>query len=404
MGAVRPGTLLANCPMRPTTPPDTPLAAVSHPNPYPYYAGLVKERPFYRDEAVGAWVASSATAVTAVLLCDATRVRPAAEPVPAALGGSASAALFGRLVRMTDGPAHPPLKGALVRTLGFLEEKHLAALARASAETLAEKNLQPATPRGLEAFAFGLSVHVLSCLLGLPEAQQGAVQEATEAYLAGLLPSPSPACLGRGARGAEVLLELAGAARAAARPSSLLGSFKEEAAGEGVRQDDVLTANAAGLLTQAYEATAGLIGNTVLALGARPELAQALRRAPAGLGDVLWEVLRYDAPVQNTRRFVAREVRVCGQRLKAGDTVLVVLAAANRDAEANGEPETFEPARVARRTFTFGLGRHLCPGQALTLAMARAGVEQLLHSGLDFRELRAVGYRPSLNVRVPRFV
>ena len=61
------------------------------------------------------------------------------------------------------------------------------------------------------------------------------------------------------------------------------------------------------------------------------------------------------------------------------------------------------PPATARRTFTFGLGGHLCPGQALTLAMARAGVEQLLHSGLDFRELHAVGYRPSLNVRVPRF-
>ncbi len=389
--------------MPPTASPDTPLAAVTHPNPYPYYAGLVKERPLYRDEALGAWVASSAAAVTAVLTSDALRVRPAAEPVPVALVGSASAALYGRLLRMTDGPAHPHLKAALVRTLGRLEEAPLAALARASAETLAKSTLQPPTPRGLEAFAFGLSVHVLSSLLGLPETQQGAIQEATEAYLSGLGPRPSPACLSRGARGAEALLELAGAARAAARPASLLGRLKEEAAGEGVRPDDVLTANAAGLLTQAYEATAGLIGNTLLALGQRPALARALRRAPAALGEVLWEVLRHDAPVQNTRRYVAREVRVFGQRLDAGDTVLVVLAAANRDAEANGEPDAFEPARVARRTFTFGLGGHLCPGQALTLAMAHAGVEQLLYSGLDFQELYAVGYRPSLNVRVPRF-
>ena len=204
MGAGRPGTLLANCPCVPTRHRTRRFPPVSHPNPYPYYAGLVKERPLYWDEAVGAWVASSAAAVTAVLSSDALRVRPAAEPVPAALGGSASAALFGRLLRMTDGAAHPPLKGALLRTLGFLEEEPLAALARASAETLAKTTLQPATPRGLEAFAFGLSVHVLSSLLGLPETKQGAAQEATEAYLSGLGAAPARRALSAGPGGGGV--------------------------------------------------------------------------------------------------------------------------------------------------------------------------------------------------------
>jgi cytochrome P450 len=385
------------------TPPETPLAAVTHPNPYPYYAALVQKRPLYRDETVGAWVATSAAAVTAVLTSEAVRVRPAAEPAPAALGDSAAAFLFRRLVRMTDGAAHPPLKNALLRTLGLLQEGGLLSQARASAEAVAEKTLEPATPQGLEAFSFGLSLHLLSSLLGLPERHFEAVQKATEAYLLGLMPSPSPECLLHGAAGAEVLLGLTRKARAAAPPSAFLGHFLKEAQKEGVTEDDVLTANAAGLLTQAYEGTAGLLGNTVLALGTRPELVSALRSAPEGLWEVLREVLRYDAPVQNTRRTLAREVRLCGQRLQAGDTVLVVLAAANRDPEANAAPDAFQPSRAARRTFTFGLGAHLCPGQALSLALARAGVEQLLQRGLDFSAFLAVGYRPSLNVRVPRF-
>jgi len=40
-------------------PPSTPLAAVTHADPYPYYASLVAQRPFYRDDALGLWVASS---------------------------------------------------------------------------------------------------------------------------------------------------------------------------------------------------------------------------------------------------------------------------------------------------------------------------------------------------------
>lgn len=76
-----------------TTPleaPD-PIAAATHPDPYPYYARLVAERPFHRDPVLGLWVASSAAAVTAVLTNPACRVRPRAEPIPPALLGTPAA-------------------------------------------------------------------------------------------------------------------------------------------------------------------------------------------------------------------------------------------------------------------------------------------------------------------------
>jgi cytochrome P450 len=68
--------------------------------------------------------------------------------------------------------------------------------------------------------------------------------------------------------------------------------------------------------------------------------------------------------------------------------VLVVLAAAGRD--------------PAAPLFTFGDGRHACPGQALATTIARAGVEQALAAGVDPSPLvEGVGYRPSVNVRIP---
>lgn len=70
------------------TPPRHPIAAVTHADPYPYYAQLVARAPVYRDEALDRWVASSADAVTAVLSSDLCRVRPPTEPVPRALLGS----------------------------------------------------------------------------------------------------------------------------------------------------------------------------------------------------------------------------------------------------------------------------------------------------------------------------
>jgi len=58
--------------------------------------------------------------------------------------------------------------------------------------------------------------------------------------------------------------------------------------------------------------------------------------------------------------------------------VLVVLAAANRDPAANPEPARFDPLRRDRQAFTFGVGPHACPGEAMATAIAEAGVERLL--------------------------
>ncbi len=84
--------------------------------------------------------------------------------------------------------------------------------------------------------------------------------------------------------------------------------------------------------------------------------------------------------------------------------MLVVLAAANHDPAANPRPERFEPDRVDRRTFTFGAGPHACPGEALAVTIASAGVARLLAQGLDLGTLpRQPAYETSGNLRIPLF-
>src|SRR5439155_23821915 len=113
-----------------------PLVAVTHQDPYPYYADLVARRPLYRDDALGLWVASSGDAVMAVLASETCRVRPPNEPVPRALLGSPAGDIFGRLVRMNDGAAHAQLKPAVSATLTSVEATRAAEQARRSAELL----------------------------------------------------------------------------------------------------------------------------------------------------------------------------------------------------------------------------------------------------------------------------
>jgi cytochrome P450 len=88
--------------------------------------------------------------------------------------------------------------------------------------------------------------------------------------------------------------------------------------------------------------------------------------------------------------------------MKAGDAILVVLAAANHDPAANPSPERFDVSRTDRKAFTFGLGPHACPGEAIAAAIAHAGVAALLAAGVEPARLRSdVRYRPSANVRIP---
>ena len=175
-------------------------------------------------------------------------------------------------------------------------------------------------------------------------------------------------------------------------------------AGQAPADREAVIANAIGFLSQAHDATAGLIGNTVVALSRMPERRATVRAAPGTLPRVVAEVARHDAPVQNTRRFVAEDGIVAGTAMRAGDAILVLLAAANRDPAANADPVRFDHERINPRVFTFGLGPHACPGAMLAVTIAAAGVGYLLDAGIQLDDLATrVTYRPSPNARIPSF-
>jgi len=388
-------------------PPPDPIAAVTHPDPYPYYRDLVARAPMHRDEALGLWVAASADAVTAALASRLGRVRPAAEPVHAALAGSPAADIFGRLVRMTDGPGQVAMKRAVSATLSSgLAARALEPAERWARRLAAEIDARSSLAR-LDEFTFALSAHVLGHLLGVPEEALPSAARWVAGYTAGVAPGADAAQVTQAQAAAGRLIEMVGALptdRGPHAPASLSAMLQREASRVECPDAAAVVANAIGFMTQAYEATAGLVGNTLLALAARPELRAQVEGAPARLREVIREVLRHDPPVHNTRRFIAADGAIAGERVAAGDTVLVVLAAANHDTAANPHPERFDVARANRQTFTFADAIHACPGEQLAIAIAEAGVGQLLARGVPVGALRgAAHYRPSGATRVPLF-
>lgn len=332
-----------------------PSSAASSADPYPYYAELVAHRPFYREGSL--WIASSAAAVTAVLESELCRVRPPTEPVPAALAGTPMGEMFRQMARMTDGPAHRAMKLLLVEGLGA------ASAAPAAAVCALELASLP-----LRDFVFQLAPHTIARLLGVELSEPARLAHDLARCIA---LSVSPEQVERGSA-AYVSLRAALLAARGGLMDSLLRLAPDP---------EPMLANAAALFFQIYDATAGLIGNTLLAPN------------PSVL-----ETLRWNPPIHNTRRFVARDGILCGQPVKEGDAILVSLAAANRDPAANPNPDRFDALRENPRTFSFGAGIHACPGRNLAVEIATAGVRQRVQDPLP-----GFTYLPAANARVPLF-
>ncbi|HEX5086057.1 MAG TPA: cytochrome P450 [Blastocatellia bacterium] len=379
--------------------PQDPIAAVTHADPYAYYADLVARKPLYYDDKLRLWVASSASAVTHALTSSLCRVRPATEPVPGSLIGSPAAEIFRHLVRMNDGEKHYPVKRAVSASVKSIDASQAAEQSVRWARFLFDEDM----PDRLSRLAFHLPVYVVGSLLGVPADMLRQTALWMSDFARCLAPASDADQIERGKTAAGYLLQMF--RELANREGGLLSALAREATGgAGVLTCDALIANGIGFLWQSYEATAGLIGNTLLALASRPEIRDRVAADPEFLRYVIQEVLRYDSPIQNTRRFLAEDGCVAGATMKAGDVILVILAAANRDPSANSNPERFDVFRKDRRIFTFGAGAHACPGETLAVTIAGAGIERLIESGVAIERLpETMTYRASVNARIPIF-
>jgi cytochrome P450 len=381
--------------------PADPVRAPSHPDPYPYYADLVHHRPLYWDDALGLWVASSAAAVRATLANEGLLVRPPDAPVPTHLSGSPAGQLFGDLVRMNDGPRHTRLRGSVNRAIESVAGDRVAQLGFLIADSLGERTPRNGIGAWLSDYAWLLPLSVVGSLIGLPQdALTGAAAWVGDLARA-IGPGGDRSAVDAASRAAAGLRELIDPLLTTLDPARGEDLMRLDALSREENRDAAV-ANVIGLLVQTCDATAALIANCLVTLVREPTMSAWAVAHPSGLPDFVTEVLRFESPVQNTRRYAGNEVEVAGHRLERGDGVLVILAAANRDPAANPQPSEFLVNRPRRTLFSFGSGRHSCPGTGLAARIATAALGSLIRSGRLPRRLTGpVTYRPSHNLRLP---
>lgn len=212
-----------------------------------------------------------------------------------------------------------------------------------------------------------LPLAVISDLLGVPDADRAAFAGWTSAMFAPAHPRDAANGI---ASMQKFLLDLVDSRRS--EPGDDLLSAIIQARDEQDRMsENELVSLAFLLLLAGVENVGHVIAAGVLLLLEQP----AAREDPA---HVVEELLRLAVPAHFAiRRFALEDIPVGDVTIPAGDTVLLGMAAANRDPSRFPAPDQFDPARPDRQHFTFGHGVHYCLGAPLARLEIRIALETL---------------------------
>ncbi|WP_035971289.1 cytochrome P450 [Bradyrhizobium sp. WSM3983] len=132
------------------------------------------------------------------------------------------------------------------------------------------------------------------------------------------------------------------------------------------------------LLAAGSETTTHLISGAVYELLRNPGLRDWLEEDWSRAGFAVEEFLRFVSPVQFSKpRYVRRDVELEGVRVKKGDRVMVMLAAANMDPAVHEQPAQLDLARKPNRHVSFGTGIHFCLGHQLARIEGACALEAL---------------------------
>lgn len=165
--------------------------------------------------------------------------------------------------------------------------------------------------------------------------------------------------------------------RSAPRDDLVTALVQADIEGAGITDDEIL-GFCALLLIAGNETTTNLLGNAVLLLGRNPDARWQIVSDMSLLPAAVEEVLRFDGPVPTLTRTVKNDIELHGSVIPAGEKVLLLLAAANRDPRVFDDPERFDIHRQGPNHIEFGSGIHYCMGASVARLEARIVFEELL--------------------------
>ncbi|GAA2335118.1 cytochrome P450 [Dactylosporangium salmoneum] len=230
-------------------------------------------------------------------------------------------------------------------------------------------------------FARPVTTAVIAELLSVPESDRGLFQQAAGALFAGESSSEDVAAAMQPLF--QYLYGLVLTRRAQPGEDVLSRMISRSDQTEQPFTDMELVIMSAALLIAGYDTTASMISHGLLALLEHPEELERLRADPALAATAADELVRYLGVGAGLLREVTEDTEIAGQKIKAGDYVVVAIQSANRDAALHPDGDRLDVGRPTGAHVGFGHGPHQCVGQQLArleLTTVLAAVPQRIPS------------------------
>ncbi|MEU1078425.1 MULTISPECIES: cytochrome P450 [unclassified Streptomyces] len=366
-------------------------------DPYPAYGWLREHAPVHRTtlpSGVEAWLVTRYADARQALADQRLSKNPAHHDEPAhargrtGIPGERKAELMTHLLNI-DPPDHTRLRRLVAKAFTPRTVAEFAPRVQELTDTLIDRFAAGGEADLIHEFAFPLPIYAICDLLGVPREDQDDFRD-----WAGMMIRHGKGPRGGVARSVKkmrgYLLELIHRKRENPGEDLISGLIRASDHGEHLTENEA-AAMAFILLFAGFETTVNLIGNGMYALLRDPGQRERLQRSlAAGESDLLdtgiEELLRYDGPVEMaTWRFATRPLSIGGQDIAAGDPVLVVLAAADRDPDRFPDPDTLDLGRRDNQHLGYGHGIHYCLGAPLARLEARTALATLLRRLPDLR-------------------
>jgi len=352
-----------------------PQLLFDHPDPYPLFAAMRATQPVARVQMLN----RESTIVSKYDDCLA--VLKDAETFSSASNFEVGKVMGRTLIEM-DGKEHTRHRMLVQQVFAAKNLEALDPVLRALADELLDA-LAPAGRADLVAgFTARFPVQVMAHIVGVPRGDYPQFQS----WALDIIGFARDRDRGLAAAAAlrEYLLPVVRARRAEPRDDVITKLVTGTVDGVGLGDEEVVSFLRL-LLPAGAETTYRLIGTTLFALLTEPG---RLARVRADRSLVRWaieEALRWETPVLFVSRLATRDTVVRDVPVAAGQTLMVVVASANRDEEHYPDPDRYDLDRRADDHLSFGFGRHHCLGYHLAMREADVALTAILDR---LRELR----------------
>jgi cytochrome P450 len=288
-------------------------------------------------------------------------------------------------------------------------EPRVVALVDAALDGIARRIARDGQADLVTELAYPLPFTVICEMLGMPDTDHERLRELAGVVVRSLEPVNDPELITAIAEAdlelSRRIAEVIETKRRSPGEDLLTALIQAEDDGD-VLSDTELVAQVVLLYVAGHETTVNLISNGAIALLRHPEQFALLAGHPELDENAIEELLRYDSPVQQSRRITLSPYEVGGRVIPTGSFVLAGLASANRDEDVFGsDAGTLRlDRRNARAQLSFGGGPHHCLGAALARLEGRVALGRLVRRFPTLSLAGELSWNGRINLRGPNAV